>query len=77
MQATMRDRIAVMTGGSKRIGLAVAKRFAECGAKVAIIARGPESLAVARQSLTDDGLELRNHVSDVSRASDISKTPAQ
>ena len=40
MNVTMKDRVAVVTGGSKGIGLAVARRFAELGAKVAMLARG-------------------------------------
>ena len=39
MQVTMKDRVAVVTGGSKGIGIAVARRFAGAGAKVAILAR--------------------------------------
>ena len=31
MQITMKDRVAVVTGGSKGIGVAVARRFAEFG----------------------------------------------
>ena len=36
MNITMKDRVAVVTGGRKGIGVAVARRFAESGAKVAI-----------------------------------------
>lgn len=35
---------AVITGGSKGIGLAIATRFAASGAEVAIVARGREAL---------------------------------
>jgi 3-oxoacyl-[acyl-carrier protein] reductase len=77
MNITMKDRVAVVTGGSKGIGLAVARRFAESGAKVAIVARGAEGLAAARASLAKDGLEARDYVCDVSRASDISATYAK
>ena len=50
MQITMKDRVAVVTGGSKGIGIAVARRFAESGAKVAILARGADDLKAARDA---------------------------
>jgi 3-oxoacyl-[acyl-carrier protein] reductase len=72
MNITMKDRVAVITGGSKGIGIAVARRFAEAGAKVAILARGAEGLKAAREQLATNGLEVRDYVCDVSKASDIS-----
>ena len=74
MNLTMNDRVAVITGGSKGIGLAVARRFAESGARVAIVARGAEDLAAARKSLAKAKLEVRDYVCDVSKAADISST---
>jgi 3-oxoacyl-[acyl-carrier protein] reductase len=73
MNITMKDRVAVVTGGSKGIGLAVARRFAESGAKVAILARGAQDLKAARDLLAKDRLEVRDYVCDVSKAADISK----
>ena len=73
MQITMNDRVAVITGGSKGLGLAMARRFAESGAKVAILARGAQDLKTAREQLAKDGLAVRDYVCDVSQASDIAK----
>ena len=55
MQVTMKDKVAVVTGGSKGIGLAVARRFAASGAKVAILARGAADLKAAREVLAQGG----------------------
>ena len=74
MNVTMKDRVAVVTGGSKGIGLAVARRFAESGAKVAMLARGAQDLKAAREHLAKDGIEVRDYVCDVSKAADIAKT---
>jgi 3-oxoacyl-[acyl-carrier protein] reductase len=74
MNVTMQDRVAIVTGGSKGLGFAMARRFAESGAKVAIVARGAEDLAAARTALVKDGLTVRDYVCDVSRAADISST---
>jgi len=72
MEVTMRDRVAVVTGGSKGIGLAVARRFAGSGAKVAILARGGQDLKAAREQLAKDRLEVHDYVCDVAKAADIS-----
>jgi NAD(P)-dependent dehydrogenase (short-subunit alcohol dehydrogenase family) len=77
MNLSMKDRVAVVTGGSKGIGIAVARRFAESGAKVAILARGAADLKSAREALAKDGLTVRDYVCDVSKAADITKAHAQ
>ena len=74
MQVTMKDRVAVVTGASKGIGFAVARRFAGAGAKVAILARGAADLKAARERLAKDGLQVHDYVCDVSKAADISAT---
>ncbi|HEY0303160.1 MAG TPA: SDR family NAD(P)-dependent oxidoreductase, partial [Rhizomicrobium sp.] len=74
MQITMKDRVAVVTGGSKGIGVAVARRFAESGARVAILARGSADLKTAREALAQDGLQVHDYVCDVSKAPEISAT---
>jgi 3-oxoacyl-[acyl-carrier protein] reductase len=73
MHLSMKDRVAVVTGGSKGIGIAVARRFAESGAKVAILARGAADLKAAREALAKDGFSVRDYVCDVSKAADITR----
>jgi 3-oxoacyl-[acyl-carrier protein] reductase len=74
MKMSMQDKVAVVTGGSKGIGLAVARAFAGAGARVAIVARGAEALQHARSSLATDGLEVRDYVCDVSDSKQIVDT---
>jgi NAD(P)-dependent dehydrogenase (short-subunit alcohol dehydrogenase family) len=77
MNLSMKDRVAVVTGGSKGIGFAVARRFAESGAKVAILARGAADLKTAREALARDGLAIKDYACDVSKAAEIAKTHNQ
>lgn len=62
----------IVTGGSSGIGLATAKAFAARGAHVAVIARNPEKLEVAREALATarKGPDQRvaTAVADLSRA---------
>src|SRR5438132_10008514 len=51
MDISLAGRSAVITGGSKGIGLAIATRFAASGADVAIVARGREALDQAVKTI--------------------------
>ena len=72
MNIDLAGRAAVVTGGSKGIGFAVATRFAASGADVAIVARGREALDQAVKSI---GATARGRVvavqGDVAVASDF------
>jgi NAD(P)-dependent dehydrogenase (short-subunit alcohol dehydrogenase family) len=47
MEINLKGRSAIVTGGSKGLGFAIAKQFANSGADVAILARGRETLDAA------------------------------
>ena len=48
---TLSDRIAVVTGGSGSIGLAIAKKFAMSGMKIALLTKSAESADTAARAL--------------------------
>lgn len=51
MQIRLDGRVALITGGSKGLGLAIATHFVESGASVALVARGEEALATAKAGI--------------------------
>ena len=59
MDIRLDGKTALITGGSKGIGLAIATRFAESGADVALLARGQEALDAAEKTI---GAQSRNRV---------------
>jgi 3-oxoacyl-[acyl-carrier protein] reductase len=52
MEINLNGRAAIITGGSKGLGLAMATRFADSGADVAIVARGRPALDAAVTAIT-------------------------
>jgi 3-oxoacyl-[acyl-carrier protein] reductase len=74
MELTLTGRAALVTGGSKGLGLAVARNFAEAGADVAILARDAETLAAARRAIerTAKG-KVAAFSCDVTRPDDIAR----
>ncbi|HEY0510676.1 MAG TPA: SDR family oxidoreductase [Thermoanaerobaculia bacterium] len=50
-----RDRVAVITGGSRGLGLLMARELAAEGARIAILARDPAELDLARRELAAAG----------------------
>jgi len=74
MEVRLDGRSAVITGGSKGLGLAMAERFAASGADVAIVARTPETLSEGKQRVQVNAKGKVAAVScDVSKAADIRK----
>jgi NAD(P)-dependent dehydrogenase (short-subunit alcohol dehydrogenase family) len=72
MDIKLTGRKAVITGGSKGIGLAIARTFAEAGADVAIMARGQAALDEAAAAIgTRSGQQVLALSCDVRRADDI------
>ncbi|MEO8910732.1 MAG: SDR family oxidoreductase [Gemmatimonadaceae bacterium] len=58
-------KIAVITGGGSGINLSIAKRFAEHGAKVALIGRTREKLDSAAKEIRDSGGVASGYPADV------------
>jgi NAD(P)-dependent dehydrogenase (short-subunit alcohol dehydrogenase family) len=74
MEITLKGRSAIVTGGSKGIGFAIATRFAADGADVAIVARGREALDAAVKTIKASAKgRVIGVQADVSAAADIQR----
>ena len=56
MKIDLTGKRAIVAGGSRGIGRAIALAFADCGAHVSICARGAETLAAARSEIAAKGV---------------------
>jgi gluconate 5-dehydrogenase len=67
----LRGRIALVTGGSRGLGLQIAEALGEMGAALAISARKADELQQAKKHLSDRGVKCESFVCDLGRRADI------
>ena len=61
----LKDKVAVITGGSRGLGLAIAQTYARAGAKVVIASRTPRAVDLAVDSLRASGYQAAGLDCDV------------
>ena len=61
----LKDKVAVITGGSRGLGLAIAQTYARAGAKVVIASRTPRAVGLAVDSLRASGYQATGLACDV------------
>jgi len=74
---SLRGKAALVTGGSRGIGRAIALALADEGVRVVICARGEEALRATEAELRARGVDALAVVADVSRAEDIERLVAE
>lgn len=68
---SLKDRVAIVTGGSRGIGLEMAEGLAEAGASLMLCARRDEWLTPAISELRARGIRTEGHLCDVAKAADV------
>jgi short-subunit dehydrogenase len=70
---SVRDKSVLITGGSRGLGLVLAREFARRGARVAICARSAEELERAKEEFWSRGYQLITAVCDVTDYEQVPK----
>jgi NAD(P)-dependent dehydrogenase (short-subunit alcohol dehydrogenase family) len=65
------DKVALVTGGTRGIGKAIAQKLASLGAGVSICGRNEERLLRTAREFARDGVRVHAQKADVSRNSDV------
>jgi NAD(P)-dependent dehydrogenase (short-subunit alcohol dehydrogenase family) len=73
MQIDLKGRTAVITGGSRGLGEAMAKALAETGAQVALVARDRARLEQVRDEIAASRDTAEVFVADVTQENDVAK----
>ncbi len=75
--ADMAGKVALITGGSRGLGFAIAQEFASLGAKIVICARDRQELDRAESELRRSGADVLTVVCDVSKEDDVNNLVLQ
>lgn len=67
-------RVAIVTGGSRGIGLGIAKQFAQEGAKVALFDINEEALEAGAKELREMGAEVATFVTNVANSEQVEES---
>jgi NAD(P)-dependent dehydrogenase (short-subunit alcohol dehydrogenase family) len=72
-QKKLKGKVAVITGGSKGLGKAMALALAEAGAKLALVSRNEEQLNAVAKEAQAAGAEAKVFVADVAQEEQVAK----
>ncbi|MDX2153818.1 MAG: SDR family NAD(P)-dependent oxidoreductase [Bryobacteraceae bacterium] len=72
----LRNRVALITGGSKGLGRAMAKALGAAGAKIALVSRKEAELAAAAIELRDAGIDAEWFAADVTDEARVAELEA-
>ncbi len=76
-EESLKSQVVLITGGSKGLGLALARRFAAEGCRLAICARHREELHSAKRELEQRGAQVLATTCDVSDESQVKQMIAE
>jgi NAD(P)-dependent dehydrogenase (short-subunit alcohol dehydrogenase family) len=72
----LENKVVLITGGSRGLGLVLAREFATYGSKIAICARDRDELARAREDLESRGVEVFDLICDVGHQEQVERAVA-
>ena len=67
----LKDKVAIVTGASRGIGEAIARKFCKEGASVMLCSRSAESVAAIVESLSREGGNAKSTQADISNKADV------
>lgn len=77
MENALKDKVAVVTGGTRGIGFEVVKLFATQGAQVVFFGSRQETVDAAKEKFIEAGVEVEGFCPNLSDYDDVAKTMTQ
>ena len=68
---SLESQVALVTGASRGIGLAIARRFCQAGASVVVCGRSEDTIQSVARELTAEGFQVKAVVADISNRDEV------
>ena len=68
---SLKNQVALVTGASRGIGLAIARRFCQAGASVVVCGRSEDTIQAVARELTAEGIQVKAVVADISNRDEV------
>lgn len=68
---SLKNQVALVTGASRGIGLAIARRFCQAGASVVVCGRSEDTIQAVARELTAEGFQVKAVVADISNRDEV------
>ena len=68
---SLKNQVALVTGASRGIGLAIARRFCLAGASVVVCGRSEDTIQAVARELTAEGFQVKAVVADISNRDEV------
>lgn len=70
----LKEKVAIVTGGSRGIGLEIVKTFKENGAKVILFGSRKETVETALENLKEEGMDVEGYSPNLNNFEEIERT---
>jgi 3-oxoacyl-[acyl-carrier protein] reductase len=74
LKVNLQDRVAIITGGTRGIGLGICEALAQCGTKIACVGTNPKTVEPALEAIRQHNVDAEGYICNVASTEEVEKT---